>query len=189
MLRGRYGRSAGFTLLEVVVTVAILGMLAAVLTPQVVSRMNNGASATLLSTLTGLQEAATAHRGDVGRYPQTLRQLSTEPTSGVRDSCGRLIPGFAFELWTGPYVDRSIAATGIDIGGSVIAATLRRSPTTYSDAGTLYIDVAGVDKDVADQMEQSMDGTIDYAAGSILWAQVGTTGRGTLSLASPVRGC
>lgn len=186
--RGR-GRSAGFTLLEVVITLAILGMLAAALTPQVLSRMTSGTSATLLSTLTGLQQAATTHRGDTGRYPQTLRQLTSEPTTGVRDSCGRLIPGLAFEAWSGPYLDRNVPATGIEIGGSVIAATVRRVPATYSQAGTLYIDVTGVDKEVAEEIERTMDGTVDFTSGSILWSQVGTTGRGTLSLASPVRGC
>ena len=188
-MTGRHGRRAGFTLLEVVITLAIVAMLAAVLTPQVLSRMTSASSATLLSTLTGLQDAATAHRGDTGRYPQTLGQLTTEPTSGVRDSCGRLVPGSALDAWSGPYLDRNVATTGIEIGGSVIAATVRRVPATYSDVGTLYIDVTGVDKEVADEMERSMDGTIDYANGSILWSQVGTTGRGTLSLASPVRGC
>jgi general secretion pathway protein G len=189
MLRRSHRNAAGFTLLEIVVAVAMIGMLAAVLTPQVLSRTTMAQGATLLSTLTGLEEAATAHRGDVGRFPQSLRQLATAPTTGVRDLCGRQIPGLALESWSGPYLDRSVATTGIEIGGSVISNTLRRSPATYSEVGTLYIDVAGVDEGVAEQMDRALDGTLDFASGSILWADVGASGRGTLSLAVPVRGC
>jgi prepilin-type N-terminal cleavage/methylation domain-containing protein len=189
VLRRWSRRAAGFTLLEIVITLAIIGVLVAALMPQVLGRMTQGQSASLLSTLTGLQEAATAHRGDVGRYPQKLRQLAVAPTAGTKDSCGRVIPGYALSEWAGPYVDRNITAAGIAMGGSVIADSLRRAPATYSEVGTLYIDVADVDQAVANQMETAMDGTIDYLNGSILWAQVGTTGRGTLSLASPVRGC
>ena len=189
MLSHRSGRSAGFTLLEIVITLAIIGVLVAALMPQVVGRVTQGQSASLLSTLTGLQDAANAHRGDVGRYPQRLSQLAVAPTAGTEDSCGRVIPGFALSGWAGPYLERNVTAAGIAIGGSVIADSLRRVPATYSEVGTLYIDVADVDQAVANQMETAMDGTIDYLSGSILWTQVGTTGRGTLSLASPVRGC
>ena len=182
-------RRAGFTLLEIVISLAILALLVATLAPQILGRMSRGQSASLLSTLTGLQHAANAHRGDTGRYPQKLRQLAVAPTAGVEDSCGRLIPGSGLSLWAGPYVDRNIPATGIPIGGSVIADSLRRTPSTYSDVGTMFIDVSDVEQAVADQMEIAMDGTVDYLNGSILWTQVGTTGRGTLSLASPVRGC
>ena len=182
-------RGAGFTLLEIVVTLSVIGILAAVLTPQILSRTVMARSASLVSTLTGLQEAVNAHRGDVGRYPLSLTQLVVAPTSGVRDTCGRLIPGFAYGEWAGPYLDRSVAASGIEIAGSVVAPVLRREPAGYSDVGTLFIDAAGVDAEVARQIETTLDGTVDYTSGNILWVEAGATGRGTLSLAVPVRGC
>ena len=185
----RARRLAGFTLVEIVVILAIIGMLAAVLTPQILGRMTTAQSASLLSTLKSLQTAATAHRTDMGRYPQKLRQLAVAPTNGVEDSCGRVIPGFTFSQWSGPYVDRDITSAGINIGGSIIADSLQRTPSTFSESGTLAITVSDVDQAVADQVDRSMDGAVDYLNGSILWAQVGTTGRGTLTLVYPVRGC
>jgi general secretion pathway protein G len=84
--RRRTPRSAtqrGFTLIEIMVVVVIIGLLAAVIVPQVVDKVDQARSAKAKQDITSLETALTMYRLDNSKYPTTdqgLAALSTQPT-------------------------------------------------------------------------------------------------------------
>src|SRR6266550_2689580 len=67
----------GFTLAEVLVTLAIIAIMAAILLPALNSQISKGDAGKIASDLTNIQQAAQAFVSDVHRYPADLTQLTT----------------------------------------------------------------------------------------------------------------
>lgn len=85
----------GFTLVELLVVLAILGMLAALVGPQVLNQLGGAKSKTAAIQISDLEQALEIYKLDVGRFPsssQGLEALVSEP-SGVRG-------------WNGPYLKK-----------------------------------------------------------------------------------
>jgi general secretion pathway protein G len=92
---GRANPEAGFTLLELLVVLAILGMLAAFAVPQVMSYLDRAKSDSAKIQISNISTALDLYRLDVGRYPSTSEGLSglvNRPTAADR--------------WNGPYVKK-----------------------------------------------------------------------------------
>ncbi|MCR9244751.1 MAG: type II secretion system protein GspG [bacterium] len=96
----RTSRAGGFTLIEVLVVVAILGLLAALIVPNVVAHADKARREKAVIDCVAIADAARAYYVDRGRVP-TLEQL-TERIDG--HSYLRVIPkdpwGGAYELLT-----------------------------------------------------------------------------------------
>jgi general secretion pathway protein G len=79
-------RSGGFTLIEIMVVVIIIGLLAAVIVPQVVSKVDEAKVAKAKADIQTLETALTMFRLDNSKYPTTdqglasLVQQPTDPT-------------------------------------------------------------------------------------------------------------
>src|SRR5438552_3028167 len=78
----------GFTLAEVLVTLAIIAVMAAVLLPALNSQLSKGDTGRLESDLTTIQSAAQAFVSDVHRFPANVAALTTAITSGTVDLNG-----------------------------------------------------------------------------------------------------
>ncbi len=86
-------KDAGFTLLEMLVVLAIMGMLAAVIGPQVLRYLGSSRSQTAKVQVQNITAALELYRLDMGRYPTSqegLKALVTAPTAAVS--------------WNGPYL-------------------------------------------------------------------------------------
>jgi general secretion pathway protein G len=81
-------KDAGFTLLEILIVVAIIGLIASLIVPNIIGRYEKSKEEIAKAQLEMLSSAIEAFRLDVGRYPNTLDELinSTEPN------------------WRGPYL-------------------------------------------------------------------------------------
>lgn len=85
----------GFSLIELIVVLVILGLLATVVGPRVMSRLAQGKSEIAKLQIDQLDGALGLYRFDVGRYPNSsegLQALIDNP-SGVQN-------------WSGPYLDK-----------------------------------------------------------------------------------
>ena len=79
----RRGYSRGFTLIEIMVVVVIIGLMAAVIVPSVMKRVDDAKVARVKSDIQGITTALTMYRLDNSRYPtgeQGLQALVTQPT-------------------------------------------------------------------------------------------------------------
>ena len=98
---GRLGRiRAGFTLIEVLVVIAVIAMLAALVAPNVFQHVGTAKDATARSQIELLGAALDAYRLDNGRYPTTdqgLDALQNEPSIQPLPS-----------NWRGPYLRKAV---------------------------------------------------------------------------------
>jgi general secretion pathway protein G len=77
------GRAGGFTLIEIMVVVVIIGLLAAVIVPTVISKVDEARVAKAKQDIQSLETALTMFRLDNSKYPTTeqgLTALVTQPT-------------------------------------------------------------------------------------------------------------
>ena len=121
----------GFTLAEVLVTLAIIAVMAAVLLPALNSQLQKGDAGRLASDLTNIQTAAQAFVSDVHRFPASVTELTTALTSGSADLSSTTIPATLVAKWKGPYLAKDVVG---NTAGGVI------SPTFTSVAGANAVD-------------------------------------------------
>jgi general secretion pathway protein G len=79
-----YRAAAGFTLIEVMVVVVILGILAALIVPKIMSRPEQARVVKVKQDLLAIQSALDLYKLDNGLYPTTeqgLQALVTKPTT------------------------------------------------------------------------------------------------------------
>jgi general secretion pathway protein G len=78
-----YRQKAGFTLIEVMVVVVILGILAAIIIPKIMSRPEQARVVKVKQDILAIQSALDLYKLDNGFYPTTdqgLRALVAQPT-------------------------------------------------------------------------------------------------------------
>jgi general secretion pathway protein G len=89
----RLDREAGYTLTEMLVVLAIIALIAAVLTPGLIGQMGRARAKTAQMQLDSIAASLESFRSDVGRYPASgegLQGLLAQPASA--------------DGWTGPYL-------------------------------------------------------------------------------------
>ena len=90
----------GFTLLELVVVIIVLGLLAGLVAPQIIGRVSEARGTTAKAQIELLSVALDNYRLDNGGYPTTdqgLEALRTPPVGGV-----------APKNWKGPYLRQAV---------------------------------------------------------------------------------
>lgn len=92
-----HARSRGFTLLELLVVIVIIGMLAGLVAPRYFDQVSKSNSKIAKAQIDSLDKALDAYRLDVGSYPTTeqgLEALNTRPQN--------------LEKWAGPYLKKAV---------------------------------------------------------------------------------
>jgi general secretion pathway protein G len=109
-------RASGFTLLELLVVIVIIGLLAAYVGPKYFAQLGKSEITVTKSQIEAFEKALDTFRLDVGRYPTTeegLNSLLTQPAGAVK--------------WNGPYLKKEVP---LDPWGHVY---LYRSPGSKGD--------------------------------------------------------
>ena len=93
-------RRSGFTLLELVVVIIVLGLLVGIVAPQIIGRLSDAKSTTARTQIELLSVALDGYRLDNGSYPTTEQGLAA-----LRDRPTRApVPA----SWRGPYLRKAV---------------------------------------------------------------------------------
>jgi type IV pilus assembly protein PilE len=172
----------GFTLAEVLVTIAIIAIMAAVLLPALNNQLSKGDTSRIASDLTNLQSGVQAFVSDIRQYPATTDQLVNTLTGS--DINGVTFSASAIADWKGPYVSRDVLSnTG---GRATINTTFTKTTTSSTDFLTITL------SPISANQFASLEGTLDEgtvsstssSAGLIRYSSASST---LFFLATPVQ--
>jgi general secretion pathway protein G len=123
----RVARAArGFTLLELLVVIVIIGLLAGLVAPRFFDQVSKSNTKIAKAQIEGLEKALDQYRLDVGSYPTTeqgLAALNTRPQNLAK--------------WAGPYLKKAVPA---DPWGALY---LYKSPGDHGDYDLSSLGVDG----------------------------------------------
>ena len=127
----------GFTLLELLVVMVIIGLLAAYVGPKYFSQIGKSEVKTTRAQIVGFEKALQQYRLDVGRFPSTeqgLQALLIKPSNVTKWDGPYLEKALPQDPWGNPYVfvspgehgDFDISSTGRDgrPGGDALDADI-----------------------------------------------------------------
>lgn len=107
----------GFTLLELLVVILIIGLLTAVVAPRFLGQISKSESTAALAQLDALDKALQSYRIDTGRFPsssQGLRVLTAQPPDEPRWRGPYLKGDVPLDPWGSPYQYRFPGTGGRD---------------------------------------------------------------------------
>ena len=96
MKRKREGQQNGFTLVELLVVMAIIALLAALVGPKLFPKLGQGKQSAAKAQIAMIGQALDQFRLDVGRYPSTQEGLNA------------LMVNPGVENWEGPYLQKAL---------------------------------------------------------------------------------
>ena len=88
----QYNENKGFTLLELLIVIVILGLLASLVAPEMFGKVDSQSRKTAAAQMNMLETALDTYRLDVGTYPATLEELRKSEKKG----------------WDGPYLPKDV---------------------------------------------------------------------------------
>ena len=143
-------KKKAFTLIELMVVIAIIGVLLAVVAPQVFRQINKGKTAACEQFYAAVKTAATSYYAD---------NMSWPPDGGS----GNLIETTGAATWDGPYLDRWQATN--PWGGTYGWRNVGPSVSFGPPAMERYINVFGVPYADAVRIDTHIDGTPSATSG------------------------
>jgi len=174
-----HARRGGFSLLEIIIAIAIIAILVGVVGYRSGSAIQRGQASRLLQLVKSLEKACATHYADTGQYP---REYEVTSAAGNR----RLTSAQTYAGWQGPYIERPFAdddtnpfgrtrlynnpqqgnwIPGFDMDGDGTA--------DYTGSGCLLY-FRGLPQEVAQSIDQALDGGIPgdwFTTGRVVWQQ------------------
>ncbi len=138
-LRCGHLRCGGFTLLELIIVIAVIGILATIAMPALKNTPRRAAEAVLKSDLRVMREVLNEYKADKGNYPAELEELVTEgyletiPVDPITKSAKTWVPIYEpFDPENPP------AESELPEGGTPGIIDVRSGSTALSLDGTPY---------------------------------------------------
>ena len=119
-------KARGFTLIEIMVVVVIIGLLAAVVAPNFFGQLDTATTNRVMLDIRNIESALGFYRGATGQFPTTtegLEALVTNPGGQVAERWRQQMPRIPTDPWDVPYQYRS---PGQQSGGDFDVYTLGR---------------------------------------------------------------
>lgn len=128
-------RAHGFTLLELLVVILIIGLLTGIVGPRFLGQINRSEATSVKAQIDAFDKALQAYRIDTGRYPSTpegLKALVAAPSGDAKRWRGPYLKGdVPLDPWGSAYEYRTPGASGKDF--DVVSLGRDRSPGGSGD--------------------------------------------------------
>ena len=117
-------RSSGFTLVELMVVLAVIALLVTIVAPRAIGGVTRAEEAVLRQDLSLMREALDKHYSDAGRYPAALqdlvakRYLRTIPPDPITRSSGTWVVVAPADPEQGAVFDVKSGAPGVGTNGT-----------------------------------------------------------------------
>ncbi|TAN62302.1 prepilin-type N-terminal cleavage/methylation domain-containing protein [bacterium] len=136
------GKKKGFTLIELMVVIAIIAVLAAVVAPQVFRQVAKGRAASVESFYNSVKTAATGYFSDTSVWPVSCTQITCNTNAGVNG--GFVQPATGNPNWDGPYIDRWPGANANPFAGNYQWTNAAAGACFGAAAGERFITITNV---------------------------------------------
>ncbi|MBA3578881.1 MAG: prepilin-type N-terminal cleavage/methylation domain-containing protein [Gemmatimonadaceae bacterium] len=178
----KHRKRLGFTLPEVLVTVAIIATLAAVLLPALIGQVGKGDSARAAEDLLAVQTGITAFVSDVRRYPSELDHLTSAVSTTDFDLVSSTYPGNLVAKWKGPYLSKRL--TNGDLK-TTLGGDIKGQFTQILDDGATFlgVQIAGMSLTDFNKLDEIIDEVANSSTGLLRYNASNTTS----FLATPVQ--
>lgn len=179
------GRRGGFTLVEILVTLLLIGLLVGVVLPSVISQTSKGENQRVVDDLESIRSATKLFRMDVQRWPRALDQLvaaSTGTWYTTNDLNDAAIPNGLLTKWGGPYLELGDLPgdTMLTALGGVVDSAFTTTNWGGTDFLTIY--VLNIPNANALEIGELVDGDTATTDGRLRWI----AGDTLLFLATPI---
>lgn len=109
-------RSAGFSIMEIMVVLFIIGLILSMVGPRIVKLMSGGNETATKATLSSLKNAAVEYQMDIGSLPRTLEHLVKNVDNNPK--------------WRGPYLEGQTEVPADKWGNAIVYNV---PPKVFSD--------------------------------------------------------
>lgn len=160
MLRDR----SGFSLLEMVVVMALIAILATVVVPAVIAQTAKGEAARVLSDLEAVTTGVKVYRVETSRWPSSITHLVQRPLATDMDLDSTALNQGLVDRWNGSYLEQPVPgprATGF--AGKI------RDAFTKTDDGFLALEIESLAEDHQRQIDRVIDGAVNAASGRVTY--------------------
>jgi prepilin-type N-terminal cleavage/methylation domain-containing protein len=171
----RGNRRSGFTLPEVLVTVAIVAVLAAIVVPTVTSQIGKGDDTSIVTNVATLRTGITAFVSDVRKNPARIQHLLVQPTSTDSTIPAGTYGAAAAARWRAPYLAATLKTLGNTPQDSLnwglaYAVDVLVDTAFTSATGYIGLQLGGVSNSAAAlHIDSLIDGATGQSAGSLRW--------------------
>lgn len=158
-------RNKGFTLIELMIIIVVLGMLVAVGLPRFTSFLEEGRIAATIEEMNAIKSAAKLYQLNTREYPRTVRDLIEAPAWIDPDSAEQKRKNIR---WDGPYMDGDYDQIGYDAWGNEYGIYYNESTTGNNgvvvvSGGPFEFDVTGLSGDVDNSGDDSEFGRVIHS--------------------------
>ena len=139
MLRARRAAQGGFTLLELIIVVAVIGILATIALPRLLHTPERAKEAVLKTNLRAIRDVLDQYYADKGHYPPSLEALVEDgymravPVDPITRSNDTWVP-----IFEEPDLDEAPAETDVPEGGEPGIIDVRSGAAGAGPDGTPY---------------------------------------------------